>query len=305
MQVINDRQCVVDRSLHLTDFEIEYDVEQRILWGFFNPHDAPSFTSKLLTDIHAHDRLLESIQGSIFHRVAAQPIDYYVWGSRIHEVFSLGGDLAYFVQCIESRDRNALMRYATRCIDSLYLRIRNYFSHNLITVSLVQGDALGGGFEAALASDVIVAEEQVKFGLPEILFNLFPGMGAYSLLSRRVGSRQAEEMMLSGDLYSAASLYKMGLVDILVPEGQGVSAVYEYVQKNQRRRNGVAAIHQARKAVFPVTREELMTITIAWVDAALRLQAKDLRMMTRLARSQSRLMPSTSTETFGTENLPA
>src|SRR5262249_11115027 len=139
----------------------------------------------------------------------------------------------------------------------------------LITISLVQGDALGGGFEAALASDVIIAEEQAKLGLPEILFNLFPGMGAYSLLARRIGSRLAEEMILSGNLYSATKLQEMGLVDVVAPKGNGELAVFDYVQKVDKRRNGVAATYNARKNVFPVSYDELIRVTTVWVDAAL------------------------------------
>jgi DSF synthase len=54
----------------------------------------------------------------------------------------------------------------------------------ILTVGLVQGAALGGGFEALLSFDYVVAERDATFGLPEILFGLFPGMGAHSLLSR-------------------------------------------------------------------------------------------------------------------------
>ena len=50
------------------------------------------------------------------------------------------------------------------------------FHTPLITIALVQGDALGGGFECALSFDVLIAERSAKMGLPEVLFNLFPGM---------------------------------------------------------------------------------------------------------------------------------
>jgi DSF synthase len=96
-------------------------------------------------------------------------------------------------------------------------------------------------------------------------------------------------MILSGNLYSATKLHEMGIVDILVPQGQGELAVYDYVNKVHKRRNGVMATYQARQAVFPITREELMKITTIWVDAALRLDENDLRMMTRIVHSQSRL----------------
>jgi len=297
MQSSTIQHLAVQRSLNLTDYETEYDPEYAILWGFIKPQTGPNVTLQLLEDIRKHDRLFESNGGCVFFEGAHRPVNYYVAGSRMKGVYSLGGDLAYFMQCIERRDRDALMNYATLGIDNLYPRIRNYRVPNLITIALVQGDALGGGFEGALANNVIIAEEQVKMGLPEILFNLFPGMGAYSLLARRVGPRLAEEMILSGNLYPAAKLHEMGLVDMVVPEGQGEMAVYDYVNKVHKRRNGVAATYQTRQLVFPITREELMKITTLWVDAALRLDEKDLRMMTRIVHSQSRLKQSTAVAT--------
>ena len=139
----------------------------------------------------------------------------------------------------------------------MYRRITNFRSPTMTTISLVQGDALGGGFEAALTSDVIVAEESAQMGLPEILFNLFPGMGAYSLLARRIGMRAAEELILSGKMLPANELHKMGIVDVLATDGQGETAVRNWIAKNAKRRNGMQAVFNARQYIHPVTREEL------------------------------------------------
>ena len=73
---------------------------------------------------------------------------------------------------------------------------------------MVQGDSLAGGFENALANDVIIAEKRAKFGMTEKIFNLFPGMGAYSFLARRLGTSQAEKMIFGGQTYSAEELYE-------------------------------------------------------------------------------------------------
>ena len=289
MQSATIQHLAVQRSLNLTDYETEYDPDYAILWGFIKQQAGPNVTLKLLEDVRQHDRLFESNGGRVFFEGDYRPVNYYVAGSRTKGIYSLGGDLAYFMQCIERRDRNALLNYATLCVDNLYPRIVNHRVPNLITIALVQGDALGGGFEGVLGNNVIIAEAQAKMGLPEIVFNLFPGMGAYSLLARRVGPRLAEEMILSGNLYPAARLHEMGIVDMVVPEGRGEMAVYDYVNRVHKRRNGVAATYQARQLVSPITREELMKITTVWVDAALRLDAKDLRMMTRIVQSQSSL----------------
>ena len=103
------------------------------------------------------------------------------------------GDLNLFRNYIESNNRDGLFNYAVRCIDILHENIC-HLDCDLTTIALVQGRcARREVFESALASNVIVAEKGVKMGLPEVLFNLFPGMGAYSLLSRRVGTSKAEK----------------------------------------------------------------------------------------------------------------
>jgi DSF synthase len=129
-------------------------------------------------------------------------------------------------------------------------------------------------------------------GLPEILFNLFPGMGAYSLLARRIGMRAAEELILSGRVLPAQQLHEMGVVDVLAPDGQGETVVRQWIAKNAKRRNGLQAVHRVRQLVHPVTREELDAITDTWVDAALLLEDRDLKMMSRIVRAQMRRMES-------------
>jgi len=126
--------------------------------------------------------------------------------------------------------------------------------------------------------------------LPEILFNLFPGMGACSLLARRIGLRAAEELILSGKVMTAAELHKLGVVDVVATDGQGETAVRNWIAKNAKRRNGLQAVYNARQFIQPVTRAELDGIVGLWVEAAMRLSERDLKMMNRLVRAQSRRM---------------
>jgi DSF synthase len=72
----------------------------------------------------------------------------------------------------------------------------------LKTIALVQGDALGGGFECALSGNVLIAERGAKMGFPEILFNLFPGMGAMTCWGVGSATSKAEKIILSGKLFS-------------------------------------------------------------------------------------------------------
>ncbi|MHB8766587.1 MAG: crotonase/enoyl-CoA hydratase family protein, partial [Deferrisomatales bacterium] len=149
-------------------------------------------------------------------------------------------------------------------------------------------DALGGGFEAAISFNVVLAEADARFGLPEVLFNLFPGMGAYSLLARRLGPDRAERIILSGDLYTAAQMHEMGVVDGVVPRGEGEQAVRAFIERHRKRRNAHLALFRVRGRYRGLAYDELVDIGEIWVEAALGLEPKDLRLMRRLVGAQNR-----------------
>jgi DSF synthase len=270
-----------------SQYETEFEPATATLWGYLNPREGvPCFNLGLLKEITAHEEAFAASRGRVQLQGQTFDVSHYVAASRTPRIFSMGGDLALFAMLIRTQDRNALAAYAKLCIDNVYRRVQHYSCPTLTTISLVQGDALGGGFESALASDVIVAEESAQMGLPEILFNLFPGMGACSLLARRIGVRAAEELILSGRLMSAEELHRLGVVDVVATDGQGETAVRNWIAKNAKRRNGMQALLRARQFIHPVTREELDGIVGLWVDAAMRLGERELKMMQRLVRAQ-------------------
>lgn len=202
--------------------------------------------------------------------------------------FNLGGDLELFSELIRSNNRKMLLEYARRCIDGVY-HLHTGLGGDVRTISLVQGDALGGGLELALSCHTIVAEEGVGMGLPEVLFGLFPGMGAYSFLCKRVSPQLAEKIILDGNIYSSEEMHKMGVVDVLVPKGEGEAAVDEIIRKQQRSPHAYLALNAARSIAQPVGYNELMGITEVWVDTALALGEKSLRTMDRIVKAQERL----------------
>jgi len=238
----------------------------------------PCFSLRLLDDLN---------NWCAFMRDNAHPsgLRYHVIASSVPGIFNLGGDLSLFRSLAEANDRNGLLQYGKRCIDALYANILA-FEAPITTISLVQGQALGGGFETALSSDVVIAEKGARMGFPEILFNLFPGMGAYSLLSRKLDAKRAERMILSGKLYTAQEFYDVGLIDVLADDGDGEMAVYDYIKRENRARNGFRAMRRVRDAKDPITYEELMQVLDIWVDTALRLEPRDLKMMDRLVSRQ-------------------
>jgi Enoyl-CoA hydratase/carnithine racemase len=260
------------------------DAHNGISWGYMHAEPRPCYTYALLSDfMRWFTDLSELIDGS----PQQSEISYAVIGSSVPGVFNLGGDLSLFHRLILEKDRPNLLKYARACIEPLYLIAAHLNRPNLKTITLVQGDALGGGFECALSGNTLIAERGCKLGFPEILFNLFPGMGALSLLGRRIGYQKAEKIILSGKLYSAEELYDMGVIDVLAEPGEGEQAVIDFVRRESRARNGTLALRAAREISQPVSYDELMRITEIWVDAAFRLGPKDLRMMERLVSRQN------------------
>lgn len=242
----------------------------------------PCFRNPLLEDIWS---FMSSITlrdakrepGKLRHLVFASDAD----------AFNLGGDLELFSQLIRSNDREHLLSYARRCVDGVY-QLNAGMGGDIRSIALIQGDALGGGLEIALACHTIVAEEGVQMGLPEVLFGLFPGMGAYSFLTRRVSPQLAEKLILEGTLYSSEDMHRMGIVDVLVPKGEGEAAVQAIIDREQKAPHAHLAMNAVRNIAKPVSYDELMGVTEVWVDTALDLGERSLKMMERIVRAQSR-----------------
>jgi DSF synthase len=271
------------RLFDLGQLDVRWEAAHGTLWTFMTPVDRPNFNRPMLRDFQCW-------QAEIGREFAdpAEGLKYLVLGSRFPGVFSLGGDLKLFAGFITTGDREGLVRYGRDCVSILHNNLRR-LELPLVTIALVQGDALGGGFEAALSFNVIVAEKGAKFGLPEIGFGLFPGMGAHSLLSRRIGLARAEQLMLTNRLYTAEEMYDMGLVHVLAERGEGEEAVRSYIARNDRRRAAHCGIYQASGLADPVTLEELNAIVDVWADTALCLGETDLKLMRRLSEAQIRL----------------
>jgi DSF synthase len=265
-----------------------YEVETGAVWMRMAPTPRPCFNTALLHDIGSHCRLLAGSGGRFHLRGEVRPIECSVFASATPGIFNFGGDLEHILRLIDRRDRTGLTRYGHDCIGVLF---RNHTGHAvpLQTVTLVQGECLGGGFEAALSSDLVVAERSSRFGLPEILFNMFPGMGGYSFLARRVGPRCASELVASGKILSAAEMRALGAIDLVVDDGTGAEAVTNLLIETRRSRNGLVGAARARRRINGVSWQELVDVVGIWVESALMLTPRDLRVMQRLVTRQSLL----------------
>jgi DSF synthase len=268
------------------ELDISLDPEAKALWCFMRPLRAPSITPTILhefLDLHA-----SIASGAILKAHGSNtPLEYYIQGSRIPGIYNLGGDLAFMIECLRVGDHEALRRYAHDCVQVVF-NIFTGFNRNVISVAVIEGDALGGGFEAALCCNFIIAERSARFGFPEILFNCFPGMGAYSFLARRIGPKLAEEMMQNGKIYTAAEMHEMGIVNQLADDGYGKEATLNYIKADLPTYAVRNAMCRVRERVNPVQLDELHDITDLWVEVTLRLSPSDISKMQRFVSAQQR-----------------
>lgn len=114
-------------------------------------------------------------------------------------------------------------------------------------IAAVNGFALGGGLELALACDFIVASENAKFGLPEVSLGLIPGFGGTVRLPRAVGLRKSREMIFTGEMLSAAQALELGLVNHVVPQSELMASVNKIIEQILSR--SPLAVSYAKKSI--------------------------------------------------------
>jgi DSF synthase len=275
-----------DRSAEFVvspQYACHYDATEAVLWSRWQPSGVPSFSLELLHDLEHASQMIE---GHFSGASSEDRLDYIVVRSGVPGVFSVGGDLGYFQRMIATQNRARLTEYARAAIEVQY---RNFTAHNLsgvTTIALLEGDALGGGLECALSCNVVIAEKHVKAGFPEVLFNMFPGMGGISFLTRRCGRAVADEMVRTGRQYTALELLDLGVVDQVVETGEGADAVQRLMRRREHQKSAHAAMNAVDRLIRPVTLQELHDVVKIWVDCALKISPRGLEWMQRLYQRQ-------------------
>ena len=282
IQAARNRLAAPEALTDLEQLDVLYDDQTGAIWTFMRPHGRPSFTPSLLRDFESWQDLICNHFGP-----GKIPLRFLVLGSRTPGVFGFGGDLELFQSLIRAQDRAGLAAYGHRCV-AILDRNRRALELPIVTIGLVQGQALGGGFEAVLSFDYLVAEKGSTFGLPEVMFGLFPGMGAHAILSRKLGTAAAQRIILSNRTYSAEEMFDLGVVTHLAEKGEGVAYVQDFIAKNQRRHGGLVSAQKAIRRAAPLELGELNDIVDLWAEAALGLSESDLKLMSRLAGAQAR-----------------
>lgn len=248
------------------------------MWMMLRAQPRPCFNHELIDEIMTLARAAKD---------SGLPFDFWVTGSLVPQIYNVGGDLNFFAEAIRTGKREALRAYARACVDCVHAATRG-FDTGAVSLAMIEGTALGGGFEAALAHHFVLAQNNARMGFPEMAFNLFPGMGGYSLVARRSGMKLAEELIGSGESHTAEWFQARGLVDVVFEPGDAYKATRTFIDVMRPKLNGMRAMLRARQRVLQLTRSELMDITEDWVDAAFMIDPKDRAYMERLVMAQNR-----------------
>jgi enoyl-CoA hydratase/carnithine racemase len=115
------------------------------------------------------------------------------------------------------------------------------------TIAAIQADALGGGLELALCCDLRIADERSKLGLPEVRLGVMPGSGGTQRLPRVIGIAKAKELILTGEIISAAEAAEIGLVNRVAPEGRSLDEAMAMAETIAAR--GPIAVREAKRAL--------------------------------------------------------
>lgn len=140
------------------------------------------------------------------------------------------------------------------------------------TIAAVRGQCLGGGFELALACDIIIAEENAQLGAPEIKLGVFPP-AASVLLPIRIGVADASAMILTGESWTGMRAMQQGLVTRIAPEGGLRPAVAAYIGDHFASRSAAALRHTTRvvrRAVVQALHDELPKVDRVYLEELMR-----------------------------------
>jgi len=266
----------------LDSFELTTDTSNRAIWVARRSEASASVTLSQLRETLAIDEVLS--------QASETDVRFKVLCSEQPGVFSLGGDLRLFCECIEQGKREVLEDYAALAIKAVWNNVSALGARRVPSLAIVAGEAQGGGFEAALSCNTLVAERGSSLGFPEPLFGLFPGMGAEILLATRVDAGVARKLVHSSNRYKAEFLYEIGVVDYLVDAGTGIAHVKRMLARALAGSKESERLHiEKRQArLDEIQLHELEAVVAQWLEQAVRLDTRNLRNMRYIIEMQAR-----------------
>lgn len=165
--------------------------------------------------------------GQVFEEISVDPeVVVAVLTGAGKRAFMAGADIKEFPQWLDLE--KAELKQNTLKTNEILSYIANFAKP---TIAYLNGYTFGGGCELALACDIRIAETSTQLGLPEVKLGLFPGGGGTQRLPRLIGEAKAKELMFLGEPILAEEALKIGLVNQVVPDGEGMTAAQTMAKK--------------------------------------------------------------------------
>ncbi|HXM66304.1 MAG TPA: enoyl-CoA hydratase/isomerase family protein [Candidatus Acidoferrum sp.] len=175
--------------------------------------------------------------------------------SELKPGFCAGADLRELYQRSQAMEKAAAAKGVRDFLERIHRVLNLIDAAPLTTIAAVHGVTFGGGFELALACDLIIADKMARFCFPELRLGLIPGFGGIPRLKRDLGNAVVRDLLLTGRSINATKAQQIGLVSQVVSEGEALRAARATAAQLRKFDRATAAA--AKKFIKPIPHEEL------------------------------------------------
>ena len=175
--------------------------------------------------------------------------------SELKSGFCAGADLRELYQRSQAMERAEAVKGVRDFLERIHRVLNLIDAAPLTTIAAVHGVTFGGGFELALACDLIIADKMARFCFPELRLGLIPGFGGIPRLKRDLGNAVVRDLLLTGRSINATKAQQVGLVSQVVGEGEALRAARGTAAQLKKFDRATAAA--AKKFIKPIPHEEL------------------------------------------------
>jgi enoyl-CoA hydratase/carnithine racemase len=169
--------------------------------------------------------------------------------------FSAGADLSELYEQAQKMDAVSAAKGVREFLERIHAVLNRLDTSSLTTIAAVHGVCFGGGFELALACDLIVADKMARFCFPELRLGLIPGFGGIPRLKRDLGNAVVRDLLLTGRSINATKGSSAGLVSQLAAEGEALRVARATAAQTTKFDRATAAA--AKQFIKPLPTEEL------------------------------------------------
>ncbi len=200
--------------------------------------------------------MLEELEGfAAALESAANQASAVIVHSRLKSGFSAGADLHELYTRVQELSPTALVAGTRDFLERIHRVLNTIDASPLTTIAAVHGVCFGGGFELALACDLIIADKMARFCFPELRLGLIPGFGGIPRLKRDLGNSVVRDLLLTGRSINASKAQAVGLVSQVAAEGEALRLARSTAAQVKKFDRPTSAA--AKRFVKPIPYEEL------------------------------------------------